>query len=507
MGRNRACVSFGRICMTKHSLSSKLLAVTIALALLVTQALAVTGGPQLPNPGKAPLTRQEQIDLGRKAAAQVYQQMPVLPDSSPETQYIRQLGAKLVAVIPPEYSWPYEFHVIPQKEINAFALPGGQIFINAGTIAAAQNEAELAGVMAHEMSHVYMQHSAKQAGKAQTTAALFGIAGAILGAATGGVLGSLAQAGINFTAQGIILKYSREDDAQADSVGAIIMWKAGYNPQAMADFFQMLASQGGEPPQLLSDHPNPGNRQQAIKQEIANWPPKQYLASSPAFEQARKEASNLKVYTAQQIAAGAKNGTWARLNRQNGAVFMVNGAAVAPVSADAASSGSVSLNRVLPNLRMVPTNLGALTLSRPDNWEVTKSSQSGQGVVIAPPAGVVGNNVGYGVVLNGVRPQSGQSIDQVTSTLINMLQTGSDLQPVGSAQPISVAGVQGRTQVMQSTSAFPDANGQPQIERDWLVTAPRADGSVVYFVFIAPEAQFDRFRPTFESMLKSVRFE
>ena len=174
------------------------------------------------------MSRQQQIQLGFQAAAQVYQQMPVLPDSSPETQYIRKLGAKLAATIPAQYSWPFEFHVIPQKEINAFALPGGPMFVNVGTITAASSEAELAGVMAHEMSHVYMQHSAKQAGKTQTTAAIAGIAGAILGAVTGGsMLGQLAQAGIQFGAQGVILKYSRGDEAQADAVGAIIMYKAG----------------------------------------------------------------------------------------------------------------------------------------------------------------------------------------------------------------------------------------------------------------------------------------
>lgn len=494
--------------MTHHRPLFRCFSFVTALTLLVSQAVAVTGGPQLPNPGKAPLTRQQQIDLGLKAAAQVYQQMPVLPDNSPETQYIRQLGAKLVAVIPAEYSWPYEFHVIPQKDINAFALPGGQVFINVGTIAAAQNEAELVGVMAHEMSHVYMQHSAKQAGKTQTTAVLAGIAGAILGAA-GGVIGSLAQAGINFGAQGIILKYSRTDEAQADAVGAIIMWRAGYNPQAMADFFKMLDSQGGSPPQLLSDHPNPGNREEAIQKEIANWPPKTYLTSSPAFEQAHKLAAEMKVYTAQQIAEGAKSGEWARLNRQNGAVLNSNGGgSVVPASANQPTSASapVSLSSVLPSTHMAQNNLGSLKIARPSNWQLIMPRQAGDDVQIAPSAGVVGNNVGYGVVLGAVKMQG--SLNEATANLVTALQHGGeDLQPVGSAQSITVDGIQGRSQMMQSTSPFPDANGQPQRERDWLVTVPRPDGSLVYFVFVAPEADWNQFTSAFKSMLKSVRFQ
>ena len=87
--------------------------------------------------------------------------MPVLPDSSPATRYVQELGRKLQTVIPADRSWPYQFHVVPAADINAFALPGGPIFVNLGTIQAADNEAELAGVLAHEMSHVYMQHSAK----------------------------------------------------------------------------------------------------------------------------------------------------------------------------------------------------------------------------------------------------------------------------------------------------------------------------------------------------------
>src|SRR6516165_240337 len=138
----------------------------LILLSLATQAHPQSAGPTFPNPGKTSMSRDNQHALGMEVAAQVYQQMPVLPDNSPESQYVRQLGQKLVATIPQQYSWPFEFHVIPQKEINAFAIPGGQMFINLGTITSARNEAELAGVMGHEMAHVYMQHSAKQAGKA-----------------------------------------------------------------------------------------------------------------------------------------------------------------------------------------------------------------------------------------------------------------------------------------------------------------------------------------------------
>src|SRR5215831_8835641 len=173
----------------------------LAVLLLVSAAYPQSARPEFPDPGNPHMSRDQQRALGLKAAAQVYQQMPVLPDSSPETQYIRRLGQKLVSTIPEQYSWPFDFHVVAQKDINAFALPGGPMFVNIGTITAAADEAQLADVMAHEMSHVYMQHSAKQAAKAQTTSLLAELADAVLGATVRGTAQELGQAGIQIKAQ------------------------------------------------------------------------------------------------------------------------------------------------------------------------------------------------------------------------------------------------------------------------------------------------------------------
>ena len=490
---------------------------SIILLLLATQASTQSTVPEFPNPGNAHMSRENQEALGLQAAQQVYQQMPVLPDSSPETQYIRQLGQKLVATIPPEYSWPYEFHVIAQKEINAFALPGGQMFVNLGTITAAANEAQLAGVMAHEMSHVYMQHSAKQAYKAEWTQGLAAVAGGVLGAAAGGIGGQLAQMGIQYTAQGLVLKYSRTDESQADAVGAIIMYKAGYNPQELANFFKTLESQGGTPPQLLSDHPNPGNREQAIEKEIAPWPPEEYAADSPQFQKVRRLAMGVHAYTAQEIAAGAKSGEWAALNKKNGALFnpasagagtAATGGGPAGPTAPAPKAGPPTLQSVLPSQKMLSEDLGPLKMAHPENWTVTLPQQQGQFVTIAPQAGVTANGVGYGVLLNGVPPQQAQqmTIDDLTGRLVQDMQQNQGVHPMGSAHPITVAGVQGRSITLQSTSPFPDATGKQQPEQDWLVTVPQRDGSVIFMIFVAPETEFAKFQTTFTAMLKSVQF-
>ena len=499
--------------MTPHPAFPKRLSPVVALPLIATLLSAQSNAPVFPNPGKPHMSRDDQRALGLQAAAQVYQQMPVLPDNSPETQYIRQLGQKLVATIPPQNSWPFEFHVVAQKDINAFALPGGPMFVNIGTITAAQNEAELAGVMAHEMSHVYMQHSAKQADKAQWTGLLAGLASVAAGATLGGMAAQAAQAGISMTAQGISLKYSRTDESQADAVGAVILYKAGYNPQALADFFKTLESQDtGAPPQWLSDHPNPGNREQAIEKEIRNWPPEKYTSDSAAFQKAKAHAMTVKAYTGEQIAAGAKSGQWAALNKKNGATFNPGSAKLTTTSAPAPAAPAptaspVSASSVLPSQRMVATDLGPIKLSIPENWQLTMPRQQGDFVTIAPSAGITEGSVGYGLLINGVN-SNGQrrTIDNITNQIVEHLQKGQGLQPMGQPQPITVAGVQGRAVALQSTSPFPAANGQPQKERDWLVTVPQSQDTTVMFVFVAPQSEFERFLPTFESILRSVKF-
>ena len=492
--------------MSTHNRVQRLV---VGFLLLATLAYAQSAGPVFPDPGKTPMSHDNQQAVGMEVASQVYQQMPVLPDSSPESQYVRQLGNKLVATIPPQYSWPFEFHVIPRGDINAFAVPGGQMFINIGTLVAARNEAELAGVMAHEIAHVYMQHSAKQVGRVQTTSMLAGIASATLGGAAGEMVKHLGQIGIQMGAQGLVTNYSRSNESQADAVGAVILYKAGFNPQSMVDFFKMMGAQAGAtPPELFSSHPNPGNRQEAIKKEIANWPAENYLASSPAFDAAHQHAMGVKTYSAQEIQASAKSGQWAALNERSGAALDPGGESSLATAPPPSKVGPVELQSVTPSQRMVADNLGSMKIHRPKNWKLTMPEQQGQFVTIAPHAGVTHYGVGYGVLLNGVAPPQGRqtSLDDITAQIIKRMAQNPGLKQMGQAQPITVGGIQSRMVVLQSPSPFPNAKGQPQEERDWLVTVPQQNGSVIFMIFVAPEDEFARFRPTYQAMLKSVQF-
>jgi hypothetical protein len=432
----------------------------------------------------------------------VYTQMPVLADSSPETQYIQALGKRLVNTIPSDRSWPFQFHVVQQKEINAFALPGGPMFVNIGTINAAGNEAELAGVMAHEMAHVYMQHSAKQQGKASLLEGLAGLAGAAAGQ-LGGTAGTLAQTGIQIGAGTLMLKYSRGDEAQADAVGAIILWKAGINPIALADFFQKLSAEGNQGPQFLSDHPNPGNRRTAIQTQIKDWPSKQYSGDTAQFTSVRKHATGVRAYTAKEIADGAKSGQWTAENRKNGAVFPD-----APTSSSpgAGSMPAVSISAVQPSSSFQTANLAAgLSIARPQNWEVLGNQQTS--ATIAPRAGASGGAVAYGVVIGTTRaPAANMSAGQLTTAMAQNLQSSdTNMRVVGQVQTLSVGGSSGGSVQLETISPMAGSDGKTQRERDWLVTVQRGSDAI-YLVFVSTAANYEQFRPTFERMLRSVQF-
>src|SRR5438128_6773279 len=191
--------------------------------------------------------------------------MPIMRDQEVE-DYVSRVGERLVAAIPQEFQHPefrYYFRVINASDINAFALPGGPMYVNRGMIQAAHNEGEMAGVMAHELSHVALRHGTAQATKAQKyglLAGILGIGGTILG---GPGLGQLAQGSVGV----YFLKFSREYETEADLLGARIMANAGYDPRDLANMFQTIERQGGGGGGFLSDHPSPANRYARINQE------------------------------------------------------------------------------------------------------------------------------------------------------------------------------------------------------------------------------------------------
>src|SRR5215813_7575354 len=216
-----------------HSPWIRKIAVTLALYLAASPLLQARVEPTR---GFNVFSQDEEVQLGKQNAAEVIKQMPVLPDSDPVVQYVQKLGGKLTAHAP-GYQWPYNFHVVNVKEINAFALPGGPIFVNLGTIQAADNEAQLAGVMAHEISHVVQRHGTRAATKQMAAQLPLAILGGMLG---GSALAQMARMGLSFGVGSYFLKNSRQAEREADLLGTDVMYDSGYNPRAMAQFFNKI---------------------------------------------------------------------------------------------------------------------------------------------------------------------------------------------------------------------------------------------------------------------------
>src|SRR5215510_631461 len=212
---------------------------------------------------------QDDIKLGQDAAREARQQLPLLRDESVHS-YVQRLGERLVAAIPADQrhaGFNYTFDVVNVREINAFALPGGPMFVNRGMIEAARTEGEVAGVMAHELSHVILRHGTAQASKA-TKYEIGQVAGAVLGAIIGGGWGQVISQGTQFGLGAAFMRFSREYEKQADIEGSHIMARAGYDPRDMANMFKTIEKQSGSGgPQWLSDHPNPGDRYEYITRE------------------------------------------------------------------------------------------------------------------------------------------------------------------------------------------------------------------------------------------------
>lgn len=217
--------------------------------------------------GLSLISVKQEIELGREAQRQVKAKIPQLNDAT-VVSYVQSLGRRLTPHAGgPQY--PYSFSVANYREINAFALPGGPVWINRGTITAAQNEAQVVSVLAHEIAHISQRHTADQLTKSLVANGLLGLLGAFLGNDSGA---RAAQIAAQALAGGYMLTFSRDDEREADRVGARVMRKAGWDPREMIAFMEILRQRQGRDPSsvevFLSSHPGPAERVQLLRTEL-----------------------------------------------------------------------------------------------------------------------------------------------------------------------------------------------------------------------------------------------
>ncbi|HXY48046.1 MAG TPA: M48 family metallopeptidase [Terriglobales bacterium] len=419
----------------------------------------------------------QEVQLGRQASAEIQKDLPLLPANHPTSKYIKALGEKLAATAP-GYKFPYTFRVVKQKEINAFAMPGGPIYMNVGTIEAA-SEAELAGVMGHEIAHVVMRHSARQASKQAKAQLPLAILSGVLGVGVGGWAGSLAQMGISLGAGSVFMKYSRDAETEADMVGTQIIYDTGYDPRAMVTFFEKLPKQqgGAGGPSFLASHPDPGDRAKNVAGILLRFPPKQYpRGDSPEFLAAKQALSDVTAQTDAQTAATEPLVWLKRLTAQE----------------FAASPTSKSFDHT------------AYRVSYPENWRLKGDRNTS--VTIYPEGGASDESVAYGAILSGFQPgRDGNRLDEAMQQLVQSVQdTNPNLKPAGKTVDLSVSGRAAQALEFLGTSAVTEHN-KPIPERVRLIALQGKGNMVLYLVFVAPDGDFDALRPSFDGMVRSYQ--
>jgi len=453
---------------------------TLSMLLLVSAAPAQEGPRQL-KPGWNLFSKDQDIQLGKEAAAQVEQQMAVIQNQE-LTAYVRRIGDKLAAA-PEAGGFPYTFKVVNDKSINAFALPGGPAFVHTGLLTAADNEAQVAGVLAHEISHVALRHGTNQASKANLIQLPALLAGGLLGK-SGSMLGQLSQLGIGLGANSVLLKFSRNAERDADLLGTRLMAAAGYNPIEMARFFEKLEAEGGSRgPQFLSDHPNPGNRVKAVEAEIRYLPQRSYTTGDgTAFTRVRKLVAALPPPPARPAA-------------------QAGGTAAGGTTAGGTAAGAPALPDLRPSRGVREYRGAGYTFSYPDNWQVVSEAQAPT-VTVAPRAGLVqggdGTAIGAGLVA-GFQTGRGDLRTDTTELVRQMISSNPGMQ-VASTKDARVDGQPALLVTLQTKSPFA---GETEIDTMAAVERP---GGLFYLVLIAPRSALANLQPAYNAILGSIRF-
>jgi hypothetical protein len=467
-------------------------AVALAAALCVPLAAVVWAADDrtVLKPGWNMFSPQQDVEIGEQVAPDAERQLRMLNNSRVDN-YVNNLGRRLSARATGE-KYPYRFKVVNDRAINAFALPGGPIYINRGVIEAAADESQLAAVIAHEASHIALRHGTNQASKASAAQLPLSILGALIGSDT--TKAALTQLGASFAVNSILLKYSRTAESQADVLGTQILYDSGYDPRAMAQFFEILEAQQRDRGQVefFSNHPSPDNRIERVNEEVTalGGVPRNAATNSREFDDIKRHLQSLR----------------------------------GPAAKDQPQAGGTGVIRPdWPSDRFVSAENSLLRISHPDNWQVRGQ---GDAMTITPRGGLVDDELGNqalvaGVIVNIFEPRStgygqqlqgrgfGQAtaqdaatrLDQLTDQLVQELRLSNrSMRVIRYREVIRVDTNRALSTYLSNDS--PDGGR----ETDWLVTMAHPDG-LLFLVFVAPERDVQGYDSVFHEMLRSVRIK
>jgi Zn-dependent protease with chaperone function len=464
------------------------------IAILLFTVIAVGQGTKI-TPPKNGYSPSDDVKLGREAAAQVSKQLPLLPENEEADTYVERVGAILAAAIPPEFQhseFRYDFSVVNASDINAFALPGGPMFVNRGMIEAAHSEGEMAGVMAHELSHVALRHGTAQATKAQGLGVQLGaIGGAILGAVIGGNAGDVVAQGAQLGLGAYLLKYSREYETQADVLGAQILARAGYDPMDLARMFETIEKQGGSGgPEWLSSHPNPGNRQERISQEAAKLNIADGGRRSQSAEFPRIQSLLRRMPPARTMSEIEKAGnTNPNGNTGSGSRYP--------------DDSRIQTDVEQPSNRYrVFEARGLFRISVPDNWKQFGNDAS----VTFAPHGAYGNQQGQSVFTHGAMVGIGEvsaadlqaASDQYISAIV---QSNGYLKADGRYQSVRLGR---RNALRRRLSGISKVTNRKEIVD--IYTTMLNDKQLFYIAQVVPEDRQAQYAKAFGDMVQSLTF-
>ncbi len=428
-------------------------------------------------PGFNLFSPEQDVELGKMSAQEIVRQVPIMNDE-PTVNYVQQLGARLAAKAP-GHAFPYQFAVVGSRDINAFALPGGFVFVNAGAITAAKTEGELAGVVAHEIAHVALRHGTNQASKAYVAKRGIGILGSVFGdGELGDAVSVLGGAGANM----IFLKFGRTAEIQADLEGARLMAAAGYDPRDMAKFFETLDAEGGRrAPEMLSDHPDPGNRVAAINEIVPSlqMSPKP-VRDTPEFKQIKSRLA---------------------------------GASAVKTAKEPARVGPRDPNDIEPGTRPAPpagelsefrADDGSFSLRYPSNWDALGIKGDDANLIFAPK-GAYGQRDGavfatHGVFVGVVAPRA-QDLGAANAAFVRQqIEANPDFRPRREPERVESAGRVWYRTLVAGPSAVTGV-----VELDIIYTTATSDGRLFYLITMAPEDEFEAYQKSFEQIIASLQ--